>query len=97
MDCCSNIIDEEVSFDDNDLFLWMGQGLNERDRIVGWYYCREHGEFIKRKATKTAKCPFCGGKRERMMYLDPATKYSTIMRWKAQGTYSDLAADVNHL
>lgn len=83
---------DDFAFNENDLFMWMNNGLNERGRIEGWYICRVHGEFIKKKAKKEARCPFCGILCTRLMFLDAATKYSVLKRWHAQGTYSDLAA-----
>ena len=85
--------EEDVLFDESDVFLWTAEGTAHPGRLTGWYYCRSHGEFIKQKGKRYANCPFCNQKVERLMTLDSANKYATLKRWKAQGTYSSLAAD----
>lgn len=83
--------------DDNDVFMAMAKASSnaKRQRIKGYYICRDCGEFIKAIPRKQSSCPFCGKMAKLMMYLSPVQEQTTIGIWKCAGYYSDIRADID--
>lgn len=82
--------------DDNDVFMAMANAScnAKRQRIKGYYICRDCGEFIKAIPRKQAPCPFCGKMANLMMHMSPLQEQTTIGIWKGAGYYSDIRADI---
>lgn len=86
----------DKDIDTNDVLLHMFNAMNNATphRLKGYYGCIYDGEFIKAVGKPTANCPYCGRETKRLMTIDPVDEMSILMRWKADGIYSDLKADV---
>ena len=93
---CFNMKGDVRFMDDNDVFMAMTNASRnaKRQRIKGYYICRDCGEFIKTIPRKQVSCPFCGQMAKLIMHLSPIQEQTTIGIWKSAGYYSDIRADI---
>lgn len=80
----------------NDVFMHLAyaQANKQRTRLKGYYYCREHGEFIRAAGLKEAKCPFCQKVCQRQMTVDSVMEQTIHEIWKDCGIFSAIRADL---
>lgn len=83
----------------NEIFSMLAEKQKEKkpSRLKGYYFCPDHGDYVKNIATPYGHCPFCGFRSKKLMDLSNIDYEMVKELWRESGYYSDERAGIKKM